>query len=475
MAARLPYEVKRLIYGYVDIETLKSLRLVSTSWAAVGLDVLLLPSFIVKSYSIDIPRLISIGSSLDASRQAARVIKKIKFYSSVGSFLSAYQALTCHMLRSICEFWPCPQIEGLGQKYFNFGKRLLLANIANRGKNKDWDAPYLRSIVCSRHSHLSHYEVIDFVPTREEQEALEELDNIIERRHLDDEQERDRDSLIHAFRQAPQATAVEVICPNPFKHRILRKVWEEYNMEAYRSLQRRQGSLQLVDILSAAKQARLEIQHVGHDQLTSFFFSGEEDPISPDIYGYMNGLKSLNLTIYDQPQEFLSNGIASNRLRELISASPNLEIIYIKFELLLPVPLDFLPPAQPCPTKLHTLSLSGVIMDTTQFFSFLGRQVDSLRRLSILGELVNGSWKEFLEAIRDRFGSNLEKFQVSGVLKSPEGGGEAWMLLPIYKADWTDSYSTFRDNRRTKDIEDFVLRGGDWPMTKDDDISSLLT
>ena len=333
----------------------------------------------------------------------------------------------------------------------------------------------MRSIVCSRHSHLSHYEIIDFVPTREEQEALEELDAIIERRHLDDEQERDRDSLIHAFRQAPRVTTLDVVCPNPFKHRILRKVWEEYNMETYRSLRSQRGSSQLVDILAAAKQAGLEIQHMGHDQLTSFFFSGEEDLVTPDIYRYLNGLKSLHLTICDQPQEFLSNGIASTRLRKRISASPNLENVYIKFELLLPIPLDFLPQTLPCPTKLHTLSLSGVSMDTAQFFSFLGRQVDSLRRLSIMGELVDGSWKALLEAIRDKFGSTLEKFQVSGVLKSLEADGETWMLLPIYKADWTDFYSTFRDTRRTKDIEDFVLRGRDWPMTKEDDISSLLT
>ena len=86
MATNLPYEVKRLIYDYVGVETLKSLRLVSTSWAVVGVESLLLPSFTVRSYSLDIPRLIGIGASPNVSRQAARVIRKIKFYSSVGSF-----------------------------------------------------------------------------------------------------------------------------------------------------------------------------------------------------------------------------------------------------------------------------------------------------------------------------------------------------------------------------------------------------
>jgi hypothetical protein len=88
MDLNLPYEVKRLIYDHVDFDTLKSLRQVSTSWAAVGLELLFLPSFIVKSYSIDIPRLINVGTSPDVSRQAARVIKTIKFNSTVCIFSS---------------------------------------------------------------------------------------------------------------------------------------------------------------------------------------------------------------------------------------------------------------------------------------------------------------------------------------------------------------------------------------------------
>ncbi len=86
MATNLPCEVKRLIYEHVDLEILKSLRLVSTSWAAVGLELLLLPSFVVTSYSLDVRRLSDIGICPNVSRQAARVIKTIKFYNSVGVF-----------------------------------------------------------------------------------------------------------------------------------------------------------------------------------------------------------------------------------------------------------------------------------------------------------------------------------------------------------------------------------------------------
>jgi hypothetical protein len=80
--AALPHEVRRLVFDHLDLEALKTLRQVSTSWATVGTELLLLPSFVVKSYSIDVPRLISIGGSQNVSRLAARIIKTIKFYST---------------------------------------------------------------------------------------------------------------------------------------------------------------------------------------------------------------------------------------------------------------------------------------------------------------------------------------------------------------------------------------------------------
>ncbi len=117
-------------------------------------------------------------------------------------------------------------------------------------------------------------------------------------------------------------------------------------------------------------------------------------------------------------------------------------------------------------------------MDNIKFFSFLGMQVDTLKYLSISSaELVegNGTWQEFLEEMRDKFGSTLEKFQLAGILRRAEAGGTTWLLSPIYKEDWTELvYSVYRNSGRTKDVEKFVLRGGPFPMTDEDDISSLL-
>jgi hypothetical protein len=70
-----------------------------------------------------------------------------------------------------------------------------------------------------------------------------------------------------------------------------------------------------------------------------------------------------------------------------------------------------------------------------------------------------------LEDLRDKFGPQLRKFQLSG---RNEGGrhGDRWQLWPIYKFDWTDETITDR-TEATRNIEDFVLRNGPWPMEND--------
>lgn len=121
----IPNEVKILICAYLDLDNIKNLRQVSSSWAAVGCELLLLPTFSVKSYSVDIPRLISIGSSPGLSRQASKVVKTVAF----GSI--------------------------------------------------DWDPRSLRRIVFE---HRSNYELSDIEPTNQKADALDELDAIIEQR-----------------------------------------------------------------------------------------------------------------------------------------------------------------------------------------------------------------------------------------------------------------------------------------------------
>jgi hypothetical protein len=197
-----PHEIKILIYQHVDLESLKTLRYASPSWASAGLQYLLLPTFNVRS-TRDIHRLLAIGLSPNVSHQAAKTITRLSFQS------------------------------------------------------QGWDPRYFRNIVCNRHELRQRYEPLDFVPTRAEQAALDELDEVIRQKDVDAMEEEDLDVLVSVFRHVPRVDGVSVLCENPFKHPILRKSWEEYDLEAYQ-LGRPQHA-QLFRILGAAKDAGLVV------------------------------------------------------------------------------------------------------------------------------------------------------------------------------------------------------------------------
>ncbi|KAH9222676.1 hypothetical protein DL95DRAFT_380393 [Leptodontidium sp. 2 PMI_412] len=468
---KLPFEVKRLICDHVDLPTLKSLRLVSQDWAAVGIELLLLPTFVVKSSAIDISRLMSIGSHPAVARQAARTVRAINFWSN------------------------------------------------------DWDAVYLRSIVCCRHVHLRNYEVVDFVPTRDEQEALEELDALIQQRNLDKMQGESTELLTEALKHVPRLETLHISCPNPFTHPMLRKVWEEYNLETYRQQFLFAGPNRLRNIFFAAKEAGLTIANFQHDQFNSnFIFEDFGTAIPWRFPSHVNALRSLNLSINDVYHSHTSLEFAfeneSNAEetwsfnmypRNRMSVPHALESLSIKFESLERLRLGFLPtPA----IGLHTLSLVGICLSPLSFLTFLTSHAPVLRRLYLgSAELQNShfindntyDWHSFLSDLRDAIGhgsqtpdqnqtltltqkpkqnqdqnqkqSRLEKFQLSGVIKSPLPNGQTWMMWPIYRTseeEW-EVIPGRKATEKTREIERFVVDGGEWPMGAEDDISSLIT
>jgi hypothetical protein len=409
----IPYELKRLIYDYVDLETIRSLRQVSKAWASVGLELLLLPSFFVKSHSVDVKRLRDIGTGPVVSNQAAKTINKVIF------------------------------------------------------QNSGWIPSYFRRIVCSRHEHRRHYEQEDFVPTQAEAEALEELDMMIARRDKDDMDEKDESLLVSALRVVPQVHSIEIRSRNPFRNLILRKVWEEYALEAYPQWHQ---YYQLRRVLSAAKRAGLQIHHFSHDQLKSSCFENDDMTRESTLYEDINTLKSLDLVVSDHPGVFSSDERAAMRLHQLLRAIPALEHLSIKFEILGAVPLDYLPAT--ATAGLRSLTLSSVPVDPVRFLALLGSMVSTLKRLSLRSFDIpqdRGSWRDLLGNLRDLIGDKLEKFQLFGMITSVDGDWEQWILSPRYDEDW----NVLPEERspRGKEIEDFVLRRGPWPMVASDSFS----
>lgn len=409
----VPYEIKRLIYDYADLQTIKDLRQVSKSWASVGLNYLLLPGFNIKS-SNDVDRLSSISTSDRVAQYAAKTVKCLIFQS------------------------------------------------------RGWDPRYFRSIVCSRHELRQGYETIDFVPTQAEQAALDELDGVIKQKDIDSRREEDLSGFISALKSVPGIATVKIASQNPFAHPILRKSWEEYDLEAFKLHQPQYT--QLENIFSRLSiEAGLSIQNLTHERLLSEFFTRPMTHLHPG----MKNLRSLNLVISDLSGMFTSGPesiVAHSRLQQLICNSPCLQSLTISFEVLGTVPTNFLDLMLDINTcTLHTLSLSGITLSPSPFFTFLTPQSQTLKYLRLgVADLPIGytSWRKFLEEVRDRFGSTLEKFQIFGMLKHTENEDANWLLFPIYDAEWKPVKSI--RNGRTKELEDFVLRGGHWPMLPSD-------
>lgn len=308
---------------------------------------------------------------------------------------------------------------------------------------------------------------MDFVPTQAETDALEELDTIIERKDKDDKTERNNSFLVSALRVVPQVNSIEIESQSPFLHPILRKVWEEYSLEAYRPQPYREN--QFLRVLHAARMAGLTTQHFGHDQLLSSYFADgaleREDGFT--LHDDISSLKSLELTVSDHQGLFSTDGRAVIQLRELIFATPRLENLSLNFEILESISLDFLPTT---PTgALRSLSLSSITVDPVKLLAFLEGHASTLKRLRL--RFVNippgqGSWRNFLDDLKNSFGHKLEKFQMSGMVRSVDGDGEQWLLWPRYDLDW--NVLEKERNPRTRELEDFVLREGSWPMVSTD-------
>jgi hypothetical protein len=410
----IPNEIKRLIFEYLDLDSIKNLRQVSSSWAAVGCELLLLPTFGVKSYSVDIPRLISIGSSPELSRQAVKVVKTIAF------------------------------------------------------GNINWDPRSLRRIVWNRPEHRSNYGISDIEPTNQNANALDELDSIIEQQQQDEIRTNDIDALALALRQVPQIDTIHIDCPNIFKHMVFEKVWDKHKLQKYTSTHLGNHSSQLVSLLLASRNAGLRIRHLYHGQLCSSFFTAQKDPLPNDIYSFFGELQSLGLVIYDSLEGCLTHQPIITGLRKVLSSLSCLESLSVKFATAAYLPLDL--PQLPLTSRLHDLWLTGIFLESVKLFSFLEQQGCAVQRLSISCAWLRGlenhdTWRAFLEDLRDRFGPQLRKFQLFGM---NEGGptGERWLLWPIYKHDWTDETRADR-TELTRKIEEFVVRNGPWPMEND--------
>lgn len=61
-----------------------------------------------------------------------------------------------------------------------------------------------------------------------------------------------------------------------------------------------------------------------------------------------------------------------------------------------------------------------------------------------------------------------------GMIHSLDHEEETWLFIPCYDDEWRACKEVPR-NRRTKEVEDFVIRGGGWPMVEADRLDIVLS
>ncbi|KAH8658657.1 hypothetical protein BGZ60DRAFT_415273 [Tricladium varicosporioides] len=419
----LPFEVKRLIADHVDLKSLKQLRLTSKVWAVVGLDLLLLPTFSIRSYARDIPRLLQIGNHPELSSKAAQIVRSVIFQTF------------------------------------------------------DWEPDILRKILTNRHIAVSNWEDNDFVPTQAEQYALDELDAFIEQRKLDEIVRKNRGSLEAAFRVVPWLNTIIIACENDFKDPLLRKVWNEFSLETYRY-----NLFQMGEVMCTANRAGLTIEHLSHQAAIGAMFGPVgRNPNKLAFCSAATSLKSLDYNITELQLNFELGEMFSMPLKTHLLSMPLLEELSLKFNTLHPVGVRFL--SSITFPNLHSLTLNGVNLRTEILFSFLERHRHTLKRLRFKNAGIiepDQCWKTYLEKIKEMLGGQLEKFEISGTLRSKGEEDIAWFFWPIYEPDWSECEESVKAIPRPvgssrKDVEDYVIRGGVSPIENEPNIAGIFT
>lgn len=219
--------------------------------------------------------------------------------------------------------------------------------------------------------------------------------------------------------------------------------------------------------------------------MPSALFTFPDEHLADEIYELLSGIRSLSLTINNGHDNFGPESIsqfyvqpASKMMSKFASSIPNLESLYIRFEMAKSVPIHILPIEMA--GKLQSLTLVEVSVNPAKLLSFLKLHKTTLRRLSLghvdIYDGYSTRWK-FLESLKGLFKSfKLEKFQFWGQISDSWPLEYAWKLHSIYNRNWEDRIDEggAKSNAKTKQLEDFVLRDGPWPMTDEDYVGHVL-
>ncbi|RDL40610.1 uncharacterized protein BP5553_00589 [Venustampulla echinocandica] len=414
---RLPDEIRSLICGYVsdDLTTILSLRRASRSWAAAGLEELILPTFRIWRYRHDVNRLMRIRAHPTLRVIAACKIKKISLMDT-GYDLRALRGLAM-------ELYTTDDKEPAFQE--------LERHITQRDTDiKLWEDTDL--LVDSLKVVPSVHTIRIFHASPFNNRYLTNLYEWYFDRCIVDPGKQLRDIL-----WAAEAANL------PIRH--LKHQW-----------------------LPPAFFRRV---NTGASMYPPFFCDIQT------AMGSLSSLH-LAINEDDSVPTFLTKARARRLFCRLIESAPNLEELSLDFKIGMgPVPCTELLPTKM--HKLHTLLIHLWHMDLNSVLEFVRSRYPQLKRLSLSKISMlesNTSWIECFTKVKSALGPNIEKFQLAARLY---GSGGFFHLPLIYdtKHDWKprnyildpDPRCHFGPERiaLAKRIEDFVLRDAPFPH-KDD-------
>ncbi|KAG9239785.1 hypothetical protein BJ875DRAFT_479205 [Amylocarpus encephaloides] len=393
-------EIKRFIYGFADLPTTKNLRLTSCSWAITGAEFLLQPTVFIKS-SADLTRLVSIGNSPSLAEFASRRIKELKILALK------------------------PDLEYLTDVLLN---------------EEDVDEQEMRA-------------------------CLREIEEVWHARSMTNLSPIQCETMIaRALASVPRIESIKLVYKYPFQEELLEVLWEEGGSEKYVKCCNNIQSFYNAVAAFRGGLTSLRMEH--RDTQVLEFQQAEMLNPQPRFLGGLTQLKTLYISPSAAQISDHDRMAATTILCNLLESLRNLEDLSLKFEVLPRyVTLDFLP-ATLLP-NLHSLTLSNIILSHTPLFPFLDRQARTLKRIrfhNIARANALEPWQEFFTHMKGHVGG-IEKMEIAGVLWNQ--GREPWNFWPIYEEDWEDAQEVskeFGGGPWRKDVEDFLLRDGKWPV-----------
>ena len=413
----MPSEIKGIILSHCDRVSTCAIRLTSKSWAAAGLEFLLVPTMQIGILKSHTERLKNLTSGSKISRLAATKVEHLVLIDREVD-LETFRDLLVDEIRQ------------------DTGKCCVEVVAALRE-------------ICELSEQIASHDDPDTT-------------SVFERMFLH-------------FTRLKSVTFLNL---EIFKHRHLQQLRKQFASEAA-YVQKPTAAYQMAQILIGAGFATgTGIKSLRHAQLHSGFF-GDGDSFAKFSVP-LSRLETLDLTINDINQSFSGQNKRYHSLGQMLQHCTQLKNLSLTIECLerwhpAEIPLESI-----LVSTLYSLQLDNICLLREDFLSLLGKHTATLHTL-VLGHQwgvdlttdQDGGWHAFLLDLRSTL--SLSHFQLAGGVRVIGEGRDrdSWFIPPVRSKD--GDWRSFSVTEKAKGfaLQQFVIENGPWPMSTKDDWPAL--